>query len=69
MSEHSQTRQELEAAIRRLVGDTTSLSKDAKGSAKSAAPAVGLLAALLAFAYGRRRGRRRSASVRVQRRR
>ncbi len=68
MSDHSETRRELEASLRRLVGDTTQLAGDAQGSAKSAAPALGVLAALLAFAYGRRRGRKRAATLKVTRR-
>lgn len=66
--EPSQTRQDLEIAVRRLVGDTTSLAGDATSTIKTAGPALGVLAALLAFAWGRRRGRKRAAYVEVKRR-
>ena len=68
MSEPSATRIELEAAVRRLVGTTTNATESATSKLKSAGPFVGVLAALSAFAWGRRRGRKRSAYVEVKRR-
>lgn len=65
MSEPTPTRVELEAAIRRLIGDTSSLTSNVTGSAKRAGPALGLLGALLAYAWGKRRGRRRRVRVEV----
>ena len=67
MTERSQTRQDLELAARRLVGGTGTLASGAASTAKSAGPALGILAVLTAFLYGRRRGRRRSAQVKVSR--
>ena len=68
MREQSPTRKELEVVARRLLGSTNDLTNQATGSLKSSAPAVGVLAALIAFLWGRRRGKRRSAYVKVGRR-
>jgi hypothetical protein len=67
--EQSDTRRELEAAARRLVGEGAQAADGAAGALKSAGPALGVLALLGAYAWGRRRGRRRSARVEVKRRR
>ena len=67
--EHSATRHELEAVARRILGDTTKMSADASASAKQAGPALAVLGALLAFLWGRHRGRRRRAYVTVKRKR
>ncbi len=67
MSEQSETRRELEATLRRLLGDTSQIASGVGSKAKSTAPAVGILAALAAFAWGRRRGRRRKTYVEVRR--
>ena len=68
MNEPSSTRRELEAAVRRLVGSTANATDSATSKLKSAGPFVGVFAALSAFAWGRRRGRQRSAYVEVKRR-
>ena len=65
MSEQSATRIELESAIRRLIGDTSSLTENVAGASKKAGPAIGILGALLAYAWGKRRGRRRRVRVEV----
>lgn len=67
MTEQSETRRELEATLRRLLGDTSQIASGVSSRAKSTAPAVGILAALGAFAWGRRRGRRRKTYVEVRR--
>ena len=69
MKEQSATRQELEVVARRLLGGADDLTVDAASKMKSVGPAFGILAALTAFLWGRRRGRRRSAFVKVNRRR
>ena len=68
MREQSATRKELEVVARRLLGGTSAMTSQAAGTVKSSGPAVGLVAALAAFLWGRRRGRRRSAYVKVARR-
>jgi hypothetical protein len=65
VSEQSATRIELESAIRRLIGDTSSLTENVAGASKKAGPAIGILGALLAYAWGKRRGRRRRVRVEV----
>jgi hypothetical protein len=67
VSEQSETRRQLEVTLRRVVGDTSQMASGVGSKAKSTAPAVGILAALLAFAWGRRRGRRRQTYVEVRR--
>jgi hypothetical protein len=67
VTERSATRRELEVAVRRLLGDTSSLTEDVTSTAKKVGPAAGLLAALLAYGWGRRRGRRQRATVTVAR--
>lgn len=67
MSEQSKTRRDLEASARRLVGDTSRLSESAASTMKTAGPAAAVLAALVAFAYGRRRGRRRATYGKIKR--
>ena len=68
MREQSATRKELESAARRLVGNTGQMGSDASDAVKRIGPFAAVLAALLAFAWGRRRGRQRSAYVEVKRR-
>jgi hypothetical protein len=65
VSEQSATRVELETAIRRLIGDTSSLTENVTSASKKAGPAVGVLGALLAYAWGKRRGRRRRVRVEI----
>ncbi len=67
MSEQSETRRQLEVTLRRVVGEGGELASGVTSKAKSTAPAVGIVAALLAFAWGRRRGRRRRTYVEVRR--
>lgn len=67
MSDPTATRRELETAVRRLVGDTSDLTTGAAKAAKTVGPAVGVLGALLAYLWGRRRGRRRRTYVEIVR--
>jgi hypothetical protein len=67
VTERSATRNELEEVARRLVGRTDTLSDDLGQSAKIAVPALGVLAALGAYLWGRRRGRQRTTIVEVRR--
>ena len=67
MRKQTDTRQELEAATRRLLAGTAAVGSDASKSAKTAGPAVGILAALVAFLWGRRRARRKAVVVKVHR--
>ncbi len=65
--EQTPTRKELESAARRLFGSVGQATDDAKGPAKMTGAAVGILGALVAFVWGRRRGRRRKTYVEVRR--
>lgn len=58
MTEQSPTRIELEQQLRRLVGVTDDLKGAAGAAGKASGVALGFLAALVAFGWGRRRGRR-----------
>lgn len=58
MSEQSATRLELERQLRRLVGTTEEFQGAATSAGKASGVALGVLAALGAFLWGRRRGRR-----------
>ncbi len=58
MTEFHSTRDELESKIRRLIGMTELERTHGSTNVKSPGAAVGFLAALMAYAWGRRRGRR-----------
>jgi len=58
MTEQSATRIELEQRMRRLLGVTDDLKGAAGAAGKTSGVALGFLAALVAFVWGRRRGRR-----------
>lgn len=58
MSEQSPTRIELETRLRKLIGQTEDLKDSATTAGKASGVAVGILTALVAFLWGRRRGRR-----------
>ena len=58
MSKESPTRIELEQRMRNLLGVTEDLKGAASTAGKSSALALGVLSALFAFVWGRRRGRR-----------
>jgi hypothetical protein len=64
--ERSQTRRDLERAIRRLAGDAEKAAEGAEGAAKYSGAALGVLAAMLAYLWGRRRSRRSGAIVIVK---
>jgi hypothetical protein len=64
--EQSQTRKDLEVSARKLVGDTSQLTENAATTLKVAGPAVGVLAVLGAFVWGRRRGRKQRSYVEVR---
>lgn len=66
--ERSQTRQDLEAAARRLVGHAEQAAEGAEAAAKKTGLAVAFLAALAAFFWGRRHGRRNKATITITRR-
>lgn len=59
MREQSPTRIELEKRLRELIGATNEMKSSAATASKASGVAVGFLAALMAFLWGRRRGRRR----------
>lgn len=58
MTDEPNTRAELERKIRRLVGPIDEFNVNQSNRLKSSGAAVGFLVALVAFAWGRRRGRR-----------
>jgi uncharacterized membrane protein len=64
---HSETRRQLEVTARRILGETSSAAAGATDAAKKAGPAVAVAGAILAFLWGRHRGRRRRAYVTVRR--
>ncbi|MBU6233499.1 MAG: hypothetical protein KJS64_04540 [Acidobacteria bacterium] len=57
MTSTPSTRQELEEKIRRLVGPVEGMRSESSTGLKSSGAALGFIAALVAFAWGRRRGR------------
>jgi hypothetical protein len=67
--QHSATRRELETVARKILGETSDLASDAGAAAKRSGPAVAVLGAVLAFLWGRHRGKRRRAYVTVKRKR
>lgn len=65
----SVTRQQLEVVARRLAGDVEGVATGSSDAAKKTGPALAVLAALGAFLWGLRRGRRKQVYVQVKRKR
>ena len=61
------TRDDLEAKLRELKDDVDETAESAKSYAAAAAVAVGLLIFAVAFAAGKKRGRRKSTVVEIRR--
>jgi hypothetical protein len=59
MTEPSQTRIELEERVRDFLGLATEVRGESNSASQSAGFALSIFGALVAFAWGRRRGRRR----------
>ena len=59
-------RAEVEAALRDLVGEGEATARQYAGVTAGTAGAVGFLALVFAFLFGRRKGRRRSAIVEIR---
>jgi hypothetical protein len=64
---HKITRDDLEAKFRELKDDVDETTETAKSYAAAAAVAVGLVIFAVAFAAGRKRGRRKSTVVEIRR--
>lgn len=61
------TRDDLEAKLRELKDDVDETTESAKSYALAAAVGVGLVIFLVAFAAGKKRGRRKSTVVEIRR--
>jgi hypothetical protein len=61
------TRDDLEAKLRELKDDVDETAESAKSYVAAAAVAVGLLVFAIAFAAGKKRGRRKSTVVEIRR--
>jgi len=61
------TRDDLEAKLRELKDDVDETTESAKSYAAAAAVAVGILVFAVAFAAGKKRGRRKSTVVEIRR--
>lgn len=67
MSDGKITRDDLEAKLRELKDDVDDTAESAKSYAAAAAVALGILVFAVAFAAGKRRGRRKSTVVEIRR--
>ena len=61
------TRDDIEAKLREVRSDAEDTGRSAKNVAVTVAGAAGFVVVLLAFVFGKRRGRRQSTTVEIRR--